>query len=112
MWLVEFYASWSPPCIQIEPLIADISLRYTTPLVKFAKLDVGRWPHVAKRYHIHVGGTSKQLPTFIMFREGEEIGRIPHVFRDGSVAKGRSRSAAAVPSSALMFLYLCAPEMS
>ena len=91
MWLVEFYASWSPPCIQIEPLIADISLRYTTPLVKFAKLDVGRWPHVAKRYHIHVGGTSKQLPTFIMFREGEEIGRSPHVFRDGSVAKGRYR---------------------
>ena len=91
MWLVEFYASWSPPCIQIEPMIADISLRYTTPLVKFAKLDVGRWPRVAKQYGIHVGGTSKQLPTFIMFRDGAEIGRIPHVFRDGSVAKGRYR---------------------
>ena len=28
MWLVEFYASWSPPCVHVEPVIADISLKY------------------------------------------------------------------------------------
>ena len=37
------------------------------------------------------GGTSKQLPTLIMFENGLETARIPHVYSDGSVAKGRYR---------------------
>lgn len=106
MWLVEFYASWSPPCVQIEPLVADISLRYATHLLSFGKLDVGRWPHVAKQHGIAVGGSSRQLPTFIMFRDGKEIGRVPHVYADGSIAKGRYRKQDLIKAFELDALYI------
>ena len=27
-WLVECYASWSPPCVHLEPLFAQLSVQY------------------------------------------------------------------------------------
>jgi len=90
-WLVEFYATWSPPCVHLEPIFAQLSVKYASSKLQFAKMDLGRWPRIAKEFNIHTGGSSKQLPTLIMFENGKEIGRIPHVFADGSVAKGRYR---------------------
>jgi hypothetical protein len=40
---------------------------------------------------VSLSGTSKQLPTLIMYENGRECARIPHIFADGSVAKGRYR---------------------
>lgn len=65
--------------------------RYSSDTLRFAKLDLARWPHVAKEHRIDMAGASPQLPTLIMFEKGKEIARIPHVFSDGSVAKGRYR---------------------
>ena len=90
-WLVVFFAAWSPPCVHLEPVVAELSLKYGTGSLQFGKVDVGRWPHVAKEHRVVVSPTSNQLPTLILFRKGQEVGRIPHVFRDGSVAKGRFR---------------------
>eukprot|EP00193_Tetraselmis_chui_P008793 CAMPEP_0177766778 /NCGR_PEP_ID=MMETSP0491_2-20121128/8702_1 /TAXON_ID=63592 /ORGANISM="Tetraselmis chuii, Strain PLY429" /LENGTH=295 /DNA_ID=CAMNT_0019283207 /DNA_START=201 /DNA_END=1088 /DNA_ORIENTATION=+ len=90
-WLVECYAPWSPPCIHLEPVFADLSLKYTTSKLKFGKLDLGRWPQAAPDLRIDVGGASEQLPTIIMFESGVEVGRIPHVFADGSFPKGKFR---------------------
>ncbi|GMH39830.1 hypothetical protein BSKO_07734 [Bryopsis sp. KO-2023] len=90
-YLVEFYAHWSPACVHLEPVFAELSLRYATETLRFAKFDLARWPHVAKDHFINMAGASPQLPTLIMFEDGKEIARIPHVFSDGSVAKGRYR---------------------
>eukprot|EP00951_Prasinocladus_malaysianus_P009410 scaffold68662_cov37-Prasinocladus_malaysianus.AAC.1 len=90
-WLVELYAPWSPPCIHLEPVFADLSLKYTNERFKFGKLDVGRWPQIGPELRVDVNGATEQLPTIIMFEAGEEIGRIPHVFSDGSFAKGKFR---------------------
>lgn len=92
-WLVEFYASWSPPCVHIEPIFAQLSVKYSSSQFQFAKMDLGRWPRIAKEFNISTSGMSKQLPTLIAFENGKEIGRIPHVFPDGSVARGRYRRA-------------------
>lgn len=92
-WLVEMYASWSPPCIHLEPIFAQLSVKYSSDKLQFAKMDLGRWPRIAKEFNVSITGTSKQLPTLIMFEDGKEIGRIPHVFADGSVARGRYRKA-------------------
>jgi len=92
-WLVEFYASWSPPCIHMEPIFAQLSVKYSSENLQFAKMDLGRWPRIAKEFNINIGGTTKQLPTLIMFEAGKEVGRIPHIFADGSVARGRYRKA-------------------
>lgn len=89
VWLVEFFAHWSPNCVHLEPVMADLSMRYATESLRFGKFDLARWPDRAKDFKINMAGASPQLPTLIMFEDGEEVGRIPHVFPDGSVAKGR-----------------------
>lgn len=89
IWLVELYAPWSPPCIHLEPVYADLSLKYTTAMFKFGKLDLGRWPQAARDFKVDVNGVTDQLPTIIMFKAGVEVGRIPQVFQDGSCAKGK-----------------------
>jgi len=65
--------------------------------VQFAKMDLGRWPRIAKELNVSLSGTSKQLPTLIMYENGRECARIPHIFADGSVAKGRYRKVRSVP---------------
>ena len=95
-WLVLFYTAWSPPCSHISPLFSSLSIHYNCSLLRFARLDVGRWPRVAsdKRFDINisVNGNSKQLPTLIMYNSrGAEIGRVPHVYSDGRIARGRFR---------------------
>jgi len=90
-WLVEFYASWSPPCVDLEPTYAELSCKYATDKFKFAKLDLMRWPKVGQDYGIDVSGTSKQLPTLVLFEKGVETVRIPHRYQDGRVARARLR---------------------
>jgi thiol-disulfide isomerase/thioredoxin len=91
-WLVEFYASWSPPSVNLEPTFADLSCKYTSADLKFAKLDLMRWPYVGEDFGINVSGTSTQLPTLILFERGKETMRIPHVYRDGRIARSRLRA--------------------
>jgi len=77
VWLVEFYANWSPLCNQVAPVFASISNKYALPNFQFAKLDIGRYPKEAERYNINTNPTSKQLPTLILFQNGKEIKRRP-----------------------------------
>ena len=39
-WLVEFYALWCTPCHDIFPVVADLSLKYSSDALRFAKIDV------------------------------------------------------------------------
>ena len=89
--LIEFHAAWSPPCLHLEPAMAELSLKYTKEDFKFGKFDVGRWPFVAKTYSISTSAMANQLPTLILFKGGKEVARIPHVFKDGSFVRGRYR---------------------
>jgi len=87
-WLVEFYTLWHPSCVAIEPVMAELSLKYATPGLRFGKLDVSRYPQIAEDLGISLTGTSRQLPTLVMFKGGKELARIPHVYEGGKVAKG------------------------
>lgn len=88
-WVVQFYAGWAHSCRHIEPLMAALSNKYSSKDLRFGKLDVGRWPHLAEKHKVSVGVTSKQLPTIALFQGGDELGRIPHVFEDGKISKPR-----------------------
>lgn len=90
-YLIEFHATWSPPCLHLEPAMAELSVKYTTDTFKFGKFDVGRWPYVGEEHKIASSAAANQLPTLILFESGKEIARIPHVFKDGSFVKGRYR---------------------
>jgi thiol-disulfide isomerase/thioredoxin len=92
-WLVEFFAPWAPQCLYLEPVLAELSLTYACPALRFGKVDVSRWPALAARHRVSVAGAAAALPTLILFENGKEAGRVPHLYEDGRVAGGRMRRA-------------------
>jgi len=62
--LVDFWASWCPPCKMVEPVIAELAAEYDGRL-KVGKLNVDQNPRMAAHYNI-LG-----VPTFIVFSAGE-----------------------------------------
>jgi len=86
VWLVTFYASWSPACINFSTVFAKLSADYSLPNLKFGKVDVGRYPEQAEQYHVNASALSQQLPTMVMFQDGKEMGRVPAIV-SGKVQK-------------------------
>ena len=67
--LVEFGASWCPPCKMIAPLVEDIARKYTGQLV-VGIIDDDADPDIAPRYDV------QGLPTLILFQRGQAVQRI------------------------------------
>ncbi len=42
-------------------------------------------PSLAKRYRINTGVYSRQLPTLILFEDGEEVLRFPVINKEGKI---------------------------
>jgi thioredoxin 1 len=66
--LVDFWASWCPPCKMVEPVIKELASKYAGK-VKVGKINVDRNPITVSRYDI------KGVPTFMLFKEGKVIQR-------------------------------------
>ncbi|MBK5452486.1 thiol reductase thioredoxin [Bacillus sp. TH22] len=67
--LIEFTADWCKPCKGLEPIIEKIS-EDKKGAARFFKADVDECPLSAQDCSI------KSLPTVIVFRDGEELGRL------------------------------------
>uniref|UniRef100_A0A1E1XS22 Putative thioredoxin-like protein n=1 Tax=Amblyomma sculptum TaxID=1581419 RepID=A0A1E1XS22_AMBSC len=76
-WLVAFYALWSPACVQMAPAFAQLAARYALDNLRFAKLDVTRFPDLAHEHHVSTTPLSRQLPTVLLFRGGRVAARRP-----------------------------------
>lgn len=61
--------------------------RYALENFKFGKVDVGRHPDAAAKYHISDSSKSQQLPTLILFKEGKEVERRPYADHKGKLVK-------------------------
>lgn len=86
-WLIEFDCSWSPASQYLAADFSDISNRYTTETLKFGKIDLARYTNLADKYKIDISGSSWQLPTFILFKNGKEIRRLPDFAANGEVLR-------------------------
>ena len=67
----DFYAVWCPPCSQIASVIHDWAMNnYYQSNVLFVKIDVDQTNELSERFSIRV------LPTFIFFKNGQEVTRL------------------------------------
>jgi len=66
--LVEFWASWCPPCKVMEPILHRLEIEYEGRM-KIVTINVDQNPRIAFRYQI------KGLPTFMIFKNGKIIYR-------------------------------------
>jgi len=87
VWLIEFYTAWNPSCVNFAPIYAQISAEYALDTLKFGKIDLGRFPEVGAEYNISDSSFSKQLPTLILFKNGEPVMMRPIADQTGKLVK-------------------------
>jgi thioredoxin 1 len=66
--VVDFWAEWCGPCRMAGPVVEELSDEYKDRAM-IAKLDVDAEPDIAQKYGV------MSIPTVILFKDGEEIGR-------------------------------------
>lgn len=86
-WIVCFYTVWKPSCVNLAPIFSELSSEYHLDNLRFGKIDVGRFPDAAKKFHISDSTFSNQLPTVILFKNGKEVDRRPTVDAKGKLQK-------------------------
>lgn len=64
--LVEFWASWCPPCKMMDAILEKLEERYTNK-IKIVKINADLNPSLVSKYNI------SGLPTLILFVEGREV---------------------------------------
>eukprot|EP00656_Telonema_subtile_P056885 TRINITY_DN921_c0_g1_i3.p1 TRINITY_DN921_c0_g1~~TRINITY_DN921_c0_g1_i3.p1 ORF type:complete len:196 (+),score=48.25 TRINITY_DN921_c0_g1_i3:108-695(+) len=65
--LVDFYATWCPPCRTAAPIFGAMSKEYSETAVIFAKCDVDTCSDVSKLAGIQA------MPTFQLWKQGNKL---------------------------------------
>jgi len=65
--LVDFWASWCPPCKVLDPMLNQLANAYEGRGVTIGKVQVDQNPALRDRYGI------QGVPTFILFVDGEPV---------------------------------------
>lgn len=86
-WVIEFHAVWNPSCVNFAPIFSQLSHEYHLPNLRFGKIDVGRCPDAAKKYHVSDSSLSRQLPSVLLFRNGKVVARRPTADSGGKLQK-------------------------
>ena len=72
--LVDFWAEWCGPCLQIAPFLEDLA-RDKEGQLTVAKLNIDHSPKTPTRYGV------RGIPTLILFKDGQvvatKVGSLP-----------------------------------
>ncbi|KAI6215147.1 hypothetical protein M3Y94_00351100 [Aphelenchoides besseyi] len=82
VWVVMFFSAWSSECRYLSAVFSVLADKYTLPNLRFAKLDVGRYPKEGERFRINTHVMSKQLPSVSVVRAGKQVNRRPVIGSD------------------------------
>lgn len=66
--LLDLWAEWCEPCRRLDSVVAELA-RAAGARLKICRLDVGRNPALASRYHV------MSVPTLLFLRNGEVVGQ-------------------------------------
>ena len=78
--LVDFGASWCPPCIQMEPILKKVAEKNKGKFM-LVKVDGGRDQDILQTYKVTA------LPVFIVFKDGKQVWRKDGVTTEKEIAE-------------------------
>lgn len=78
--LVDFWATWCGPCHAVAPELEQLARERAGKAV-VAKVDTEQLPDVAGRFGI------RGIPTMILFRSGQEAGRVSGAMPAAEIAR-------------------------
>jgi len=67
--LINFTAAWCGPCRAMKPVLSALSGEYAGR-VEFTAIDVDHDPITAQQFDV------RSMPTYVILRDGREVGRI------------------------------------
>jgi thioredoxin len=77
--LVDFGATWCPPCKQMEPVLKSLS-EHNKGKFTLVKVDGGRDQDLLKAYKVTA------LPVFILFKDGKQVWRKDGIATEAEIA--------------------------
>ncbi len=77
--IVDFYATWCPPCKMMLPIIDDIANEYD-PQVKVVKVDIDTFKDIAEGFQVDDRTIKiESVPQFYFFKDGKYVHHFPGV---------------------------------